>query len=144
MWYGVGVEVDVMSRDWARAFYSSQVWEDQREAYKRYAHGICERCGEPGVIVHHVRPLTEDNIADPAYALDFANLMLLCRQCHADVHEGIYGRKRPKDTGEGMRFDRGGELVPEVPPQGEGRWGAALPNRGPWEKPTGRTGGGVV
>lgn len=128
-----------MSRDWARAFYASQLWETQREAYKRSVHGICERCGEPGVIVHHIQPLTPDNIRDPRAALAFDNLMLLCRQCHADVHEGIYGKKRARDTGKGMRFDGRGELVPEeAPPGGETPWGTATPNRGPWEKPTGR------
>lgn len=39
-------------KPWAEAFYKSSAWKQVREAYIIYKHGICERCGGPGVIVH--------------------------------------------------------------------------------------------
>ncbi|MBO7670768.1 MAG: HNH endonuclease, partial [Oscillospiraceae bacterium] len=72
-----------MAKPWAEAFYNSPLWRTQREAYRRSVHGICEMCGAPGVIVHHIRELTPDNIDDPDTTLAFDNLQLLCRDCHA-------------------------------------------------------------
>lgn len=128
-----------MAKEWAKEFYASVVWERQREAYRRHVHGICERCGEPGKIVHHRRPLTPKTIHDPQQTLAFENLELLCRDCHAAAHEGELGRKRRKDVAEGMRFNARGEMVPErIPPRGDERRGRSLPKRGSLEKPTGR------
>lgn len=80
-----------MSRDFSRAFYSSEAWNKCREAYKHFRGGLCERCVmngriEPGVIVHHKIELTPENINDPRVSLSFENLQLLCRRCHAEVH----------------------------------------------------------
>lgn len=52
---------------------------------------MCERCLKAGIIrpgemVHHKKHLTEENLNDPAVALNFANLELLCRDCHAAEH----------------------------------------------------------
>ena len=101
-----------MAKDWARWFYDSKLWQHQREAYKRSVYGICELCGDPGVIVHHRRPLTPQTIHDPKETLAFENLQLLCRPCHEQMH----GRG---DTAPGMRFDAAGELVRGSP------WGPA-------------------
>ncbi len=48
-----------MAKPWAKAFYNSAAWRVQktREAYMVSKHGLCERCGKPGLIVHHRKAL---------------------------------------------------------------------------------------
>ena len=46
-----------MAKPWAKAFYNSAAWRDTREAYMVSRHGLCERCGKPGLIVHHRKAL---------------------------------------------------------------------------------------
>lgn len=80
-----------MAKDFAKAFYGSKAWENCRKAYKKSVGGLCERCLKAGVIrsgemVHHKIHLTEETIQDPAVALNFDNLELLCRDCHAAEH----------------------------------------------------------
>ena len=41
---------------------------------------------EPAVHVHHVKPITPDNVDDPRITLDMSNLMALCEECHANQH----------------------------------------------------------
>lgn len=36
--------------------------------------------------MHHVIPLTVDNIGDPKITLSWSNLRLLCKDCHAKRH----------------------------------------------------------
>lgn len=81
-----------MAKDFAKRFYKSKEWQRCQAAYVKYAGGLCERCKangiiRAGVIVHHRTPLTPDNITDPAVALSFNNLMLVCRDCHATEHK---------------------------------------------------------
>lgn len=78
-------------KDFAKAFYKSRAWKDCRDAYARSVRGLCEICLEkgvykPGVIVHHKRHLCPENISDPTVALDWNNLQLVCRDCHAQLH----------------------------------------------------------
>lgn len=75
-----------MSKEFARAFYDSKAWKQMREFYREYVHGLCEVCGNPGEIVHHIRPLTPENIDDPSVTLGMNNLQLLCRSCHQKWH----------------------------------------------------------
>ena len=94
-----------MSRDFARKFYSSQAWVDCREAYKKSVGGLCERCAEkglvePGEIVHHKIHLTPENINDTEYTLDWNNLELVCRACHATEHGARKKRYIVNENGE--------------------------------------------
>ena len=80
-----------MAKDYARSFYSSEAWNKTREAYRKSAGGLCERClakgiYTPGEIVHHKQPLTAENINDSAVTLGWSNLELVCRECHAEAH----------------------------------------------------------
>ena len=84
-----------MAKAFARRFYSSEAWNNTREAYKKSVGGLCERCLQrglivPGEIVHHKEHLTPGNIDNEALALGFDNLELVCRECHAEEH----GKKR--------------------------------------------------
>ena len=103
-----------MARDFSVAFYHSKAWKNTRDAYFRSVHGLCERCKKRGVIksgaiVHHKRHLTPENISDPSVTLNFDNLELLCRECHAIEHPEVYG----KDESQKPRalFDEDGNLV---------------------------------
>ena len=80
-----------MAKEFSRAFYKSQAWKSCRDSYWRSRRGLCEDCIEKGVItsgeeVHHVIPLTPDNIGNPAITLSWNNLRLLCRECHQARH----------------------------------------------------------
>ena len=72
-----------MAREFATTFYSSVVWQACRAAYLEHlARGIYT----PAEIVHHITPLTPENIKDAHVALGFDNLRALCRECHARAH----------------------------------------------------------
>lgn len=81
-----------MARDFAAGFYNSPAWRKTQAAYIKQAQGLCEICRSkglivPGVIVHHKIHLTPENITDPGVTLDPGNLMLVCRECHAEQHK---------------------------------------------------------
>lgn len=93
-----------MAREFARGFYHSQAWRKCQAQYIRQAQGLCERCKErglivPGVIVHHRIHLTPNNITDSAVTLSPANLMLLCRDCHAEIHKKNIKRYKVDENG---------------------------------------------
>ena len=67
-------------------FYASKKWLKIRTAYRIYRHGICERCGRPGEIVHHKSYINTQNIYKPEITMNFDNLELLCRDCHNKEH----------------------------------------------------------
>lgn len=47
----------------------------------------------PGEIVHHIIELTPENINDPSVSLNFDNLRLVCRRCHAEAHGARKGAR---------------------------------------------------
>lgn len=80
-----------MAREFAGNFYKTAAWISCRTAYAKSVGGLCERCQgkgiyKPGEIVHHKTWLNRENIHDPEITLNFKNLQLLCRDCHAEVH----------------------------------------------------------
>jgi len=83
-------------------FYGTTAWQETRKAYTKSVGGLCERCLSKGIykageIVHHKKHITPMNMTDPSITLSWDNLMLLCRDCHADVHKG---RERRYDIDE--------------------------------------------
>lgn len=94
-----------MAKDYAVKFYKSKAWRKTRESYYKSKFGLCERCGEPGDIVHHKEYITPDNINNPEITLDFNNLELLCQDCHNKEHIGNSA------TQEGLMFDDNGDLI---------------------------------
>lgn len=106
-----------MAREFAKRFYHSQAWIDCSEAYRKQKFRICEKCGEPGNIVHHKILLNEFNINDPNITLNFDNLELLCKKCH-DKEDGHFlaarkkhNRNKAKVTAVGTMFDLDGNLI---------------------------------
>lgn len=86
-------------KEFARPFYESMAWRRTRKAYTAYVGGLCESCwaegiAKPGEIVHHKIPLTPENINDTGVTLNYDNLMLVCRDCHAKEHADLFPRKR--------------------------------------------------
>lgn len=80
-----------MAQEFSKAFYKSAAWKHCRDTYAKSKGGLCEDCMERGLItageeVHHVIELTPENIADPGVTLNWANLRLLCHDCHAKRH----------------------------------------------------------
>lgn len=92
-------------KEFARKFYLSAAWRETREYIYKRDMGLCVRCGRPGEIVHHIIHLTPRNIDNPSITLSEDNLELLCRDCHAQEHEG-----QPA-TASGLMFDNEGNLV---------------------------------
>lgn len=87
-----------MARDFAGQFYNSQQWKKCRETYAASVGGLCEICWgkgkvAAGEIVHHKIFLTPDNINDPNVTMNWDNLQLVCRDCHAVIHKGIADRR---------------------------------------------------
>lgn len=81
-----------MAREFAKGFYKSKAWERTREAYAASVGWLCEDCMREGrftagKVVHHIVPITPENITDPAITLSWANLRLVCQDCHAMEHK---------------------------------------------------------
>jgi len=95
-------------KPWARWFYKSKAWERTRDAYIAYRHGLCERCGAGGKIVHHRVRLTPENIHDPAVTLSFDNLELLCQECHNREH---HVKLNKSIADKSLTFDDEGNIV---------------------------------
>jgi 5-methylcytosine-specific restriction endonuclease McrA len=96
-------------KPWAEKFYKSKAWQKCRQAYFIYRHGICERCGRPGEIVHHKEYLTPANINDPNITMGFDNLELLCQDCHNKEHS------KQSCVKDGLMFDDDGNLMQSPP-----------------------------
>jgi len=93
-------------KEWAKKFYKSKAWRQCRDAYFVYKHGLCERCQQPGKIVHHKKYLTPENINDPDVSLNWNNLELLCQDCHNREHH-----EKHSPTRHDVKFDEYGNLV---------------------------------
>ena len=83
------------------AFYKSHSWYRVRDAYKKQAKGLCERClakgkYEPAYIVHHKTYLTDENFGDPELMFGFDNLECLCLVCHNEEHGRLQNERRWK------------------------------------------------
>ena len=88
---GLDAPVFVMSKA-TEAFYWTDAWKQCRQSYAQSKHWLCERCLSrglytPGVIVHHKKHITPNNLNDPTVTLSWDNLELLCREHHAEAHK---------------------------------------------------------
>jgi len=100
-------------KDYAKSFYKGKAWQNCRNYYYLLQHGICQRCGSSGDIVHHKIYITPSNINDPSITLNYDNLELLCIDCHNREHFSKYNN--------GIKWDSNGE--PIFPQKEEGRNG---------------------
>lgn len=91
-------------KPWAESFYGSSQWHKVRELVKARAFGLCEICGQPGIIAHHKIVLTPENIKDVNISLNTDLLIFVCLDCHNRIH-GSNGEQRT------AVFDSDGNLV---------------------------------
>lgn len=73
-------------------FYTTRTWRRCRAEFIKSRGRMCEECWKRGVIetgskgrpleVHHIIPLTDENMNDPAITMGWDNLQLLCKDCH--------------------------------------------------------------
>jgi len=96
-----------MAQLWSKQFYNSAAWQEARIAYMASRHGLCERCGRPGNIVHHRKALRPCDMNNPARTLGRDNLELLCHRCHDLEHLS----RRPKPR---CGFDPDGNILPPI------------------------------
>ncbi len=83
-------------------FYKSSAWLAAREIKIMSVNGLCERCRQVGIDVHHKEILSVDNVNDSSISLNQENLELLCRECHNREH---------KRFSKINRFDKLGNMV---------------------------------
>nr|DAV20238.1 MAG TPA: NinG protein [Caudoviricetes sp.] len=102
-----------MAREFAKAFYNSKEWLQCRQGYikamPKYKRGLCECCYSKGKHVlgqelHHKIWLTPKNIYDRNITLNHGNLILLCFDCHKEIHQM---RKKSQYI-----INKYGELIP--------------------------------
>ena len=88
-----------MSKGLRAKFYKSPAWVKTSKAYAKSVGNLCEKCRalgviSAGVIVHHKIHLTDENLTNTDISLDWGNLELLCRKCHAVEHPEVYGKNK--------------------------------------------------
>lgn len=96
-----------MAKEFAKQFYKSKDWLRCREGFIQSVYGLCNRCGQPGYIVHHKILLTPTNINNADVTLNWDNLEYLCQDCHNKEHIG----KCKEIIRDGLRFNSNGEVV---------------------------------
>ena len=103
--------VDKSGNGFENVFYASWAWRKCARGYRQSVGDLCERCREKGLIVpaeevHHKIHLTSENINRPEIALNWQNLIALCKNCHINEH-----RKEKRWT-----VDDDGNVIPQDPP----------------------------
>ena len=91
-------------KEYAESFYKSKQWQSTRAAYLKSVGGLCERCLRNGrykaaVIVHHKKHIDPQTIRDPRITLCWDNLEAVCRECHAELHDGRPKRYKVDELG---------------------------------------------
>lgn len=94
-------------KQFAEKFYKSKEWKKIRQHIYKTKYGICELCGAPGDEVHHIIPLTPNNITNQDITLSKSNLILLCKSCHQKQHKQQKQERR-------YTFDKDGNVIPPL------------------------------
>ncbi len=80
-------------KEYAESFYKSKTWQACRETAIRRDRYLCQDCMKkgfqtPAEEVHHIKPITPENIDNPEITLNLDNLVSLCKECHKARHTG--------------------------------------------------------
>lgn len=94
-----------MAKEFAKQFYKSKAWRNARAYVLRRDLFCCHDCGDRATEVHHVIPLTPENINDPNISLNPDNLRSMCWKCHNQETLGI------GDVDAKYRFDENGMVI---------------------------------
>ena len=100
------LSIDMRDERVGDVIYHSTAWRKLRHAYFISQHGLCERCKQPGDVVHHIEHITKDNLNDVSVTLSHSNLELLCHTCHNQEH-----KQTSKSVEEGYAFDDEGNFI---------------------------------
>lgn len=101
-----------MSKEFSKAFYKSARWLKCRQSYIKSVNGVCERCGNPGYILHHKILLTPENINDTDVTLNFDNLEFVCLPCHSTDETNDHGFRKDDIKYTQYRIDDDGNILP--------------------------------
>lgn len=101
-----------MAQNFSKSFYNSKLWKKCRQAYIKSVHGMCERCGEPGLILHHKILLTADNITNPDVTLNRDNLEYVCLRCHNMDENNDHGFHKDNIEYTKYRISSDGQILP--------------------------------
>ena len=85
--------------------YHSKAWKRLSRAFLSGKNYLCEVCGKPADIAHHVTYITPSNLGDPEITLNAALLQAVCIECHNTIHYGTGGAVL-----RGLAFDENGDL----------------------------------
>ena len=91
-------------------FYNSSKWRRVQKYIRAKKRGLCEECGKAGWEVHHIIPLTLENVNNDEVAIGEDNLQLLCTSCH-NSKRSVENQIRNDVT-----FNEYGDLIKKVPP----------------------------
>lgn len=91
-------------------FYSSTAWKNLRDNVRKRDHYLCQDCLKKGIQtpaeeVHHITPITAENVNDPEITLNEKNLISLCRECHRKRHEKRHRRYKVDEFGRVTTID---------------------------------------
>jgi len=86
-------------------FYHSKAWRRLSRAFLLSKNYICEVCGKPAELAHHIKHITPGNIHNPEITLNAGNLQAVCLECHNTIHYGTGGA-----VVRGLEFDENGNL----------------------------------
>ena len=86
-------------------FYNSRAWRRLSKAFLTSKYYICQICGDPAAIAHHIKHITPQNINDPDITLNANNLQAVCIECHNTIHYSTGGA-----IVKGLEFDENGNI----------------------------------
>lgn len=77
------IKIDCLDR-----FYWSKEWRKLRKEAIKRDKGECQHCKAKGIYtkgteIHHIKEVKDH----PGLALELANLLTLCKECHNKVHD---------------------------------------------------------
>lgn len=80
--------------------YQNTAWRKLRDTYM-HNHPICEECLNKGKVtpatdIHHMISPFQHGEVNYTLLLDYDNLMALCKECHATLHNNQNGVKTQK------------------------------------------------
>ena len=92
-------------------FYNSNAWKKLASKIRKQKFCICEKCGAiNSKEVHHIKPITELNVTDPTITLNESNLMLLCNECHNEIHNR-FKKSKSAISSRSITFDSRGNVI---------------------------------
>ena len=109
-----------MAKEWAKGFYNSALWQQERAYILKRDRYICTEpgCFRRATEVHHIIELTPNNINDPKIALNEKNLRSLCSDCHKRITQEEHGKEGKPDIERSLSFDDDGNPIETPPPNG--------------------------